>query len=385
MTAGRARRSDPHVVQVVQAIDRGGLEMMAIDLAIAVHERGIRSTVLALSEGGRLEARLREAGVGFELVGGARFISPASHAAVARALRRARPTVLHTHHLPSLLNAGPFARLSRLARVVHTEHAFIYMDEEPRFRPLFRAASRMAHSVVLVGSALVPYYTGVVGVPEHRLSVIANGVDTRRFRPIDPAIVADRRDALGLPSRTLLAGAVGRLAPVKDYPLLLRAAAAARRAGIDVGVVLVGDGEERESLERLAGELGLVDHVWFMGWRTDVAAMVGLFDVLAVTSTSEALPLVILEAMSSAVPVVSTAVGEIPKVLEDGASGVLIPSGDVDALTAALTRLAADPATRRRIGARGRERIVRSYSLDAMVDAYLGLYGLGAFAAAAPG
>jgi hypothetical protein len=108
--------STPHVVQVVQEIDRGGLEMLAVDLAIALKARGVGASVVGLSGGGRLQARLQDAGVPFHLVGGAHYLSPRSHWAVRRLLRGLRPAVVHSHHLPALLNAGPSARFSCGAR-----------------------------------------------------------------------------------------------------------------------------------------------------------------------------------------------------------------------------------------------------------------------------
>lgn len=374
-TNGHARRP-AHVVQVVQAIDRGGLEMMAVDLAIALRGRGITSTVVGLTEGGRLESRLAEAGVPFHLVGGVRYRSLASHLAVRRLFARLRPTVVHTHHLPSLLNVGPVARLGGVRTIVHTEHAHMYLDEEPHLRTVFRMAAHLASSVALVGRALARYYTDVVRLPASKLRVVDNGVDTTRFRPVAPAEVTERRRLAGLPENGFLVGAVGRLAHVKNYPLLLRAVAQARAAGVPVTAALVGDGEDRDTLEALVDTLELRSSVVFLGWRRDVADLVGLFDALAITSFSEALPLAVLEAMAAGVPVVSTTVGEIPRVLDDGAAGVLVPNDDVDAFTGGLTRLATDAEGRRVLGARARDRVVERYSLDAMVDAYQSLYGL---------
>jgi glycosyltransferase involved in cell wall biosynthesis len=260
--------------------------------------------------------------------------------------------------------------------VVHTEHAFLYMEEMPRARHLLRAAAHIADTVVLVGAALRPYYTDRVGLPASRLRVVVNGVNTQRFRPVPPEQLRERRAAAGLPADGLVVGAVGRIAPEKNFPLLLRALAAVRARGVAATAVIVGDGGDRPALDALAGDLALGDGVRFLGWRTDVADIVGLFDALAVTSFSEALPLVVLEAMSAGVPVVSTAVGEIPRVLDGGDAGVLVPSDDTAALADAVARLAADPDARRALGAVGRARVEREYSLDAMVDAYVDLYGL---------
>ena len=364
-------------MQVVQSIDRGGLEMMSVDLAIALRRRGLRSTVLALTEGGRLESRLADAGVNFKLVGGARYWSPATQYVVARTLARLRPTAVHTHHLPSLLTTGPAARALGVPRIVHTEHAHLYLEESPRARRQLRWAASTADAVALVGSALKSYYVRGVGIPEARLHTVPNGVDTERFRPLPGDEVRVRRRAAGLPEDVVLVGAVGRLAAVKNYGLLLRAAARARVAGTTLAVAFIGDGEERENLERLARELGVASATTFLGWRSDVAELVGTLDILAVTSTSEALPLVVLEAMSAGVAVISTAVGEIPRVLGEDESGILIRSGEEDELAGALVRLARDPELRTLLGRRGSARVHEEYSQATMVDRYLALYGLG--------
>lgn len=352
--------------------------MMAVDLAIALQERGLESTIVALSEGGRLEGRLAHAGIRFELLGGtARYWSLATQYKMLRTFQRLRPTVVHTHHLPSLLTAGLAARTSGVPRVVHTEHAYLYLEEVPRTRGQLRWAARLTDAVAVVGAALKSYYVQRVGIPAARVHVVPNGIDTERFRPSSGPAVNARRRAVGLPEDVLLVGAVGRLAAVKNYSMLLRAAARARDGGATLAVAFVGDGEERANLERLARELDIATVTTFMGWRSDVSDVVGAFDVLAVTSTSEALPLVVLEAMSAGVPVVSTAVGEIPRVLGDGEAGLLVPNGDEGSLADVLVRLASDPALRTSLGQGGRTRVCREYSHAVMVDRYLELYKSG--------
>lgn len=350
--------------------------MMAVDLAIALHERGFRSTVVGLNNGGRLEARLRDAGVPFECLGGVRYLSPGSHLAVLRTLRRLSPNAIHTHHLPSLLNTVLAARTFPASRLVHTEHAHIYLDEEPSRRRLLRWASRGADTVALVGSGLHAYYLNTVGIRADTLRVVPNGVDVHKFTPLSPDGARELRARAGLPTTGTLVGAVGRLADVKNLGLLIRAAVMARSAGLDVKVALVGDGESREDLVNLTRELGVTEQVTFMGWRTDVAELIQAFDILAISSQSEALPLAALEAMSAGVPVLSTAVGDVPRVVAWGRAGVLVPPDDLGAFTQALCELAADPETRRVLAERGRVRVAAEYSRDAMVDAYLSLYGL---------
>jgi sugar transferase (PEP-CTERM/EpsH1 system associated) len=361
------------IVQVVQAIDRGGLEMMSVDLAVALRERGLRSVLVALDEGGRLEQRLAHGGVEFHLLGGAHVASPRTHVALLQLFRRLRPAAVHTHHMAPLLNVAVAATAARVPRLVHTEHAYQYLEPSARLRTALRVASLATSAFVVVGAEQAAYYEQQVGVDAKRIRVIVNGVDTERFRPIPN--VAARRAALGLPSGVLV-GAVGRLAAVKNFALLLDALSIVRGRGLDVRVALVGDGEERAALEERAASLGITDAVHFLGWRRDVADLLPCFDVCALSSWSEGLPLVVLESMAASVPVVSTAVGDVPRVLEHGRAGLVVPIGDTTAFAAQLARLAGDPAERQRIGERARERVLAAYSQRAMVDAYLDAYGM---------
>ena len=372
--ASRAGRSG--VVQVVQSIDRGGLEMMAVELAVALRERGLPSALIATEGGGRLEGRLRDARVDLYLLDRARWSRPSTHVAVGRLLNRLRPAAVHTHSVPPLLLTAPAATVVGRPRIVHTEHAPQYLDDAPHVRPVLRVLSRAVDAFVVVAAEMIPYFAETVGVDRHRLRVIVNGVDTDRFRPIGQAALAERRQALGLPPG-LVVGAVGRLAAVKNFPMLLRGIAAARGPGADLRLALVGDGEEGESLRALAATLGISDRVHFLGWRTDVPELIASFDVLALTSWSEGLPLVVLEAMSAGVPVVSTAVGDVARVLDAGTAGTVVPIDDAGALATELVRLAADARVRRSLGDAGRARVLAHYSHRAMVDAYVDAYGLG--------
>ena len=213
----------------------------------------------------------------------------------------------------------------------------------------------------------------VEGVPEDKLTVIANGIDIQAFTRSE----ADRarvRRGLGLSQDMLVVGSVGRLSPEKNYPLLLRATA--ELLGPEVRLVLVGDGPERERLSALVSP-HVRPFVHFAGMQHDVAAWLSAFDVFALSSYTEGLPLVVPEAMAASLPVVCTAVGGLPGVIADGISGLLVPSGDATAFAEALRALVGSPAARIRYGAAGRDAVERRFSLARVVDAYAELYARG--------
>lgn len=205
-------------------------------------------------------------------------------------------------------------------------------------------------------------------MPELAVPVIPNGVDTALFHP-DPQRHSARDDGL---VRLL---AVGRLVGQKGFDLLLDALArpGLERAELD----LVGDGEWRAGLEAQAARLGLAGRIRFRGWldRADLAAVYREADIFVLSSRDEGMPNVVLEAMASALPVVSTAVAGARDLVADGETGLLVPTEDVGALADAICRLADDAGKRAAFGARGRRRVEDSFSWRAAACGFLDLIG----------
>jgi glycosyltransferase involved in cell wall biosynthesis len=287
-------------------------------------------------------------------------------------LRRLQPAVVHTHHFGSLMHTLPAAWLARVPRVVHTEHAYQYLEPRADYRRWLRWSSAFTDAFVVVGRSLQDYYRTGVRVSQRRLRVIPNGIDTGLYRPARD-MTAVRR-VLGLPVDAFLIGTAGRFFPEKDYGTLIRAVGALAHRRPDIRLAMVGDGPERSALEALATSQGISDRVHFLGWRTDLPSILPALDVFVLSSRSEGLPLVALEALACEVPVVSTPVGDMPEVLADGQGGSLFPVADWAALAQALALLADAGARRRALGTAGRQRIVARYSREAMVNGYARVY-----------
>jgi sugar transferase (PEP-CTERM/EpsH1 system associated) len=224
---------------------------------------------------------------------------------------------------------------------------------------------------VAVSEDLGRWVVGTVGVPPRKVQVIANGVDTERFRD-DRRI--DARRALGLDDREFVVGSVGRLDPVKDYPTLLEAFAALGGRDPSPLLFLVGDGPQRSALEAQVVNSGLTGRVQLLGERDDVSTVLAALDVFVLPSIAEGMSNVILEAMSSGLPVVATAVGGNPELVLDGSTGRLVPPRSPGLLAAALGSYLAEPSLLRLHGKAGRERVLAHFSLDRMVSAYRDLY-----------
>jgi glycosyltransferase involved in cell wall biosynthesis len=259
------------------------------------------------------------------------------------------------------------------SRLVNTEHSIEYLLERADFRRVLHFMSRSIDQFVVLGERMRRYYQDEIGVNAGRLRVIPNGV-----APLAVATAAERtaaRAALGL-GEGFLVTTVGRLAPEKNFPMLIDAFARATAGDPTARLVFVGDGSERAALEQQAAAAGVAERVHFLGWRKDVGALLPAFDLFVLSSFSEGLPMSMLEAMSAGVPIVSTAVGDIPEVITDGETGRLVPGKDTGALATAIASLHASGEERARIGTAGRRLVIARYSRASMVDAYLEAYGL---------
>lgn len=345
---------------------------MCADLAIALVARGIRSSVIGLDAGGELETRLRDHGVMFTSLGGRRMRSPGYYRAVAGTLRAAGATAVHTHGFAPLLYGAVSRTMAGFPRLVHTEHSIEYLLDRPGLRMGLRGLAWSVDTFAVLGERMRRYYASL-GIASHRLQVIPNGVAL--LPPTTAARRADARARLGV-TQPFVVATVGRLAPEKNFPLLVDAFASALGGDPEAALVFIGDGSEREALQARAADRGIGDRVYFLGWRRDVAELLPALDVFALSSFSEGLPMAMLEAMSAGVPVVSTAVGDIPNVVTDGVSGTLVPPEDGAAMARAFAALRRAPTQAAQLGQAGQQTVTATYSRDAMVDAYCRAYGI---------
>lgn len=207
------------------------------------------------------------------------------------------------------------------------------------------------------------------GVPRNRVSVIANGVDLARFGAVQPSL--GREISKG---DRLVVGTVGRLVPAKGGVYFLRAAREVLRVFASALFVLVGDGPEREKLETLAHQLGIQSSVVFVGQRDDIPGVYASFDIVALPSLAEAMPLAVLEALAAKRPVVASQVGDVPRMILHEQTGLLVKPGDDRGLADAIMRLLADGGLRRKLGQNGHALVQQRFSAARMAGNYLGVY-----------
>jgi glycosyltransferase involved in cell wall biosynthesis len=287
----------------------------------------------------------------------------------ANVLQRFKPALVVTYNLGAA-GALAAARLSRTCRVIHCEDG---VNGARQNRVLIqRYLRRMCTGnvpIVVPSHALQRDALPQLGVAPSRVHLITNGVDLQRFFPSSNSGLRDR---LGFGQSDIVIGCVARLSPEKGHRLLLRAFAA---AGIDkCGLLLIGDGPDASSLRKLTIELGIANSVVLAGQITDVAEYYRVMDVFALSSETEQMPLALLEAMATGLPVVCTDVGDCRQLLGSVQSGFVVQPGDVWALAAALRCMAGSPELRRRLGSGNRLRCEKEYELQGMIARYVRLY-----------
>ena len=205
--------------------------------------------------------------------------------------------------------------------------------------------------------------------PEEKVYVIPNGVDMDRFRLCEESR-RRLREENGIPANAPVCGIVAALRPEKNHLLFLRAAAMLKGEMSNAHFVIVGDGEERPTLERAANDAGLADHVHFLGNRSDIPEVLSMLDLFSLTSHNEANPVSILEAMSIGLPVVSTDVGSVSETVRHDVTGFLAKPGAANEIARYWREILTDRQEASQMGVAARQVVVDHWSLERMVDGY---------------
>jgi len=357
------------VAQFVENLDIGGLESMVLALSKRLHAGRWRSVIFCLGEGGALVERAAGCGIDVTVFRKKEGLDAALPLRLSNALRREKVDVLQCHNYGPLVYGSVAARTAGIKGIVYTVHGR-KTSREKKQNWLFRLG-RIRH-VVAVSENVRRLVLQAGGVPAQRVTTIPNGIDIEAYdRVIDRKA---KRTEIGVNDSARLLGIVARLSPEKDHETLFEAFSRLRGEFDDVHLVVVGGGKLLEELERSARRLAIESRVHFLGSRSDVAELLGVFDCFVLSSRSEGLSLTLLEAMAAGLPVVATDVGGNGEVVRHGETGLLVPAADPGRMADALRRIFADEAEARRMGERGLARVREHFSLDKMVAGYERIY-----------
>lgn len=368
----------PLVLHVIHHLVIGGMENGLVNIVNRMPAGKFRHAIACIEDFSDFRQRIARPGVEvFALHRKARGLWK-----VRRELfglcRRLRPAILHSRGMSGLDALLP-ARLAGVRRCVHGEHGWDTGDlGGVRFKPalLRRLHSPLVDRYIAVSRDIEQYLIRRVGISPARILQIHNGVDTARFTPAaskPPGVLP-----AGFDGEAVVIGTVARIQAVKDQATLLKAFALAgagdKQLRGRIRLAIVGDGPLLQELRQLAATLGIADRVWLPGALRNVPEVMQCLDLFVLSSLSEGISNTILEAMASGIPVIASAVGGNPELVQDGHTGRLFAAGDVEGLAHLIADYARQGETRRQHGANARQVALRSFSLERMVGDYQHAY-----------
>ncbi|MEO1997888.1 MAG: glycosyltransferase, partial [Planctomycetaceae bacterium] len=299
---------------------------------------------------------------------------------LARLLRENSVDVVHSHNWGTLIETALGRRFAGVPFHIHTEHGQGLHEGIGSLKGQLRKhathwAFNRADEIIVCAESVRPLVTARSGFPESRIRFLPNGVEDPLERPINVQ-PADLRRQLGIPQEALVLGSIGRLVDVKDFPTALAATALLQDERVPVHLVLVGDGPNLKPLQDRTQELGLTDRVHLVGWHTNIADWLRLFDVYINCSRSEAMSMGILEAMAAGVPIVATDVGDNRSLVLgfDKPCGCVVPAGSPEHLASGIREVLSQPDDRDRFSRQARHRYETTFSIARMVERHQSLY-----------
>lgn len=353
----------------------GGAENVLIDVITRLPSEGFETALYFLKEAGPLGRELLQMGYsGVERLQRHRM-DPLVLLRLARRLRLFSPHILFAlDHHNVLLWGGVSSLIAGVPHRVVASHSTGRMNGAKNFRGSDRLFLSACDRVVALSPSHAAYLTATEGLDPAKIEIIENGIDTERFSG-----AGDReavRAQLGVSAADRVVMMVAALRPEKAHEALLEAARGIVRERGNVKFVIVGDGERRGALEAMRNDLGLGGYVNFLGVRQDIPELLQAADVVVLPSHAavETLPLALLEAMASGVPVIASAVGSVPDLIEHGRNGLLIRPADALGLRDAICHIIDNKEESDAIAARGRATVLSRYTSERMALGYASLF-----------
>ncbi len=374
-TRPSSRRRVATICQVLHGLEVGGAEVLAARLARRLNG-DYRFLFVCLDDLGSLGRELRDEGFAVEVLDRRAGLDWRCARRLAEIAHRERVDVLHAHQYTPFFYCAAGRVLGRRPPVLFTEHGRHHPDYPRRKRMLAnRVLLRGRDRVVAVGEAVRQALIHNEGIASGRVEVIYNGIPLDRFETrLTESEWAAVRSAMGIGPEDLALIQVARLDYLKDHATAIRTIERVARRCPRARLVIVGDGPERGAIEELVRHRSLAENVRFLGRRDDVPRLLAASDIVLLTSISEGIPLTLIEAMAAGRPVVSTRVGGVAEVVDDGQTGLLAPPGDDAGLAELVLRLAGDPGRRGDMGRAGRRRAGSLFSERQMHDRFRKCY-----------
>lgn len=321
------------IVQLLETLDIGGMERLALDLAIRQKLEGHQPALYCAVHGGALADVAAAAGIPVHVFGKTRGFSPRLIGQLAARLRHDRADVLHAHNAPFLHYGITAAELARVPVVVNTQHSS-NLDSDRRLARLWARMVPCTDAVVFVSENSRNHFAARNRIPCQATRVIYNGIDLEKFSKQAIPEAAPVRFRFGT---------VGRLHPVKDHQTLIQAFALVSKAMPEAELHILGDGPCRLSIEETAASLGVASRVFLHGASLDVAGFLAKLDLFVLSSIDEGLPIALMEAMAAGLPIASTRLPSLLEIAPDRVVAWYCPPGLPEALAKLMLWMARRP------------------------------------------
>jgi len=359
---------------VITGMAYGGAETQTKHIILKLAQRGWDVRLVSMLPPKAYQHDFERAGVPIDVLEMRRRIpDPRAILRLAGIVRRERPHIVHAHMVHANLLARVTRAVSLMPILINTIHS---THEGSHWRTFaYRLTDRWCDLTTHVSRVGLELDIQRGKVPPHKIVHIPNGIETSVFKP-DPAVRARMREALQIEDATFTWITVGRLETPKDYPNLLEAfRRLQQQTRIRTQLVIVGDGTLRSVAEQIIQRNNLQSSVRLLGRRTDIPNLLNAADAFVLASAWEGMPNAVLEAAATALPVVSTCVGDVPHIIRDSVFGYLVPPRNSEALAQAMHRLMLlDPRERQRMGSAARQHMMDNYELEVAVDRWEALY-----------
>ena len=356
------------ILFVIDGLEFGGGERVFLQLAAGLKDR-YQVFAAAMPEGS-FENELKRLKIQFLPVDISRRISFKPICQIKDIIRSNKIDLVHSQGA----RADFFARMaSRIAGVPHILCTIAMpiegFDIGPLRKKIYRfmdwLLERYVERFIVVSDSLQKTLIRRRGISSQRVVRIYNGIELDQYRP--DAEYGNLRKEWGVPEDFPLIAAIGRMVWQKGFEYLIEAIPAITKTFPKAKILVVGDGPLRKSLEALSEELRVKDNVIFTGFRSDIKEMLAAIDILVIPSILEGFPMITLEAMAMAKPIIATRIDGIVEQISDGEEGILVPSGDPDALAKAIIKVLTDTKSGKTIGLAARKKVEQEFSVEKMV------------------
>jgi starch synthase (maltosyl-transferring) len=355
------------ILFLITELDVGGAEKALFNLVTRLDRNRYAPHVACLTGHGEIGRRLEEAGFPVEYIEMASLGDIGGLLRLRAHLKQLRPQVLHSF----LFHANVAGRLASIKLKIEKRISSIRV-EEPRWWHLAieRRTHKLSDIITCVSRSTRDYMRDKAHIPEEKLVVIPNGIDTNQC-DMPPLAVPE---TWNVPEGAPVVASIGRLDVQKNPHMLLRVAARVIRETPSAIFVFAGKGPLEHSCRSEAKRLGIDENVRWLGWIDDVRPLLARTDLLALTSRWEGMPNAILEAMACRKPVVATKVGGSAELVDDGRTGLLVDPDGEETFAEHILELIRNPERRKRMGIAARARVEREFSIRAMVEKNAKLY-----------